>query len=361
MGGAGVRAARYTDGSAEVADESTFFSGRKPGRFHDRGISRATPTAGRRAPFDGKVITVRGPVAPSELGLTLAHEHLFSNFGGDPAEWDGYDEAALVAAVAPYLAKLRGFGCQTIVDATAAWFGRRPDLLRTLSEQSGIHVLTNTGYYGAANDRYVPRSAFEESADAIAGRWVREFREGIAGTGIRPGFMKIGVDEGPLSPIDRKLIVAAARAHRQTGLTIAVHTGGNPEAAREQVAILRDENVSPNAWIWVHANSALNAGDLVWAAEQGAWISLDGLEEASVDRHLTLLLRLREAGRMGQVLLSHDGNSFRATGRPPKAYDALFHLFLPRLRADGFTADEIRQLTEINPQRAYTISTRLLG
>jgi phosphotriesterase-related protein len=309
---------------------------------------------------EGMVMTVRGPVNPSALGLMLAHEHLFSNFGGDPAEWAAYDEEALMAAVLPYLKKIREMGCGSIADATAAWFGRRPDLLRKLSVASGIHVLTNTGYYGAANDRYVPRSAYEENADAIAARWTTEFREGIGEQKIRPGFLKIGVDEGPLSDIDRKLIVAAAKTHKQTGLTIAVHTGGNPEAARQQVEILRAEGVSPTAWIWVHANSTLDVSELLWAAEQGAWISLDGLEEASIDRHFALLERLRQAGRMGQVLLSHDGNSFRATGRAPKAYEALFTHFLPRLKKERFTDAELRMLTRENPQRAYMIKKRLL-
>lgn len=322
------------------------------------GIPSALRAQGASA--EGRVMTVRGPVKPAELGLVLAHEHLFSNFGGDPAEWASYDEDALTATVLPYLRKLSKLGCRTIADATAAWFGRRPDLLRKLSVASGIHVLTNTGYYGAANDRYVPQSAYEESPDAIAARWTEEFQKGIGETGIRPGFLKIGVDEGPLSEIDRKLIVSAARTHKQTGLTIAVHTGGNPEAARQQIEILRAEGVSPSAWIWVHANSVLEAGELLRAAEQGAWISLDGLEEASVDRHLVLLQRLRQAGRLGQLLLSHDGNSFRATGRAPRPYEALFTHFLPLLRKEKFAESEIRQLTRTNPQQAYTIRQRLL-
>lgn len=308
---------------------------------------------------EASVMTVRGPVEPGKLGLMLPHEHLFSNFGGEAAEPTAYDEEALFNAVEPYLRKLHRHGCRTIADATAAWFGRRPDLLRTLSERTGIHVLTNTGYYGAARDRYVPASAYTETPDEIAQRWVDEFREGIGPLRIRPGFLKIGVDEGPLSEMDRKLIVAAARTHRVTGLTIAVHTGGNPEAAEQQMAILDQEGVAASAWIWVHANSVLEIGDLERAAARGAWISLDGLSEESADRHWTILSRLREGGFLGQVLLSHDGNSYRATGREPKAYDSLFVNFLPRLRQEGLSSQELTQLVETNPQRAFTIQKRL--
>ncbi len=307
-------------------------------------------------------MTVRGPVPPEKLGWMLPHEHLFSNFGEEPAEPPVYDEAKLLAEVIPYAQRVRQLGCGAIADATAAWFGRSPRLLRAISEKTSLHILTNTGYYGAASDRYVPKHAFEESHTTLAARWLREWREGISGTGIRPGFFKIGVDSGPLSEIDAKLVRAAAAAHRECGLTIAVHTGGNPEAARQQLAILREEGVSPEAWIWVHANQVKPGEEQVLeeAARAGAWVSLDGLDDASLERHLELLLRLRAMGRLPRVLLSHDGNSFRTGGRRPlRGYTLLFEQFVPRLRKEGLAEAEIRRLTRDNPARAFTVRRRL--
>jgi len=313
---------------------------------------------------EGRVMTVRGPVAAGKLGVMLPHEHLFSNFGEEPAEPPVYDEAALLAAVTPYARRVRQLGCEALADATAAWFGRSPALLRSISEKTGLHILTNTGYYGAASDRYVPRHAFEEDAARLAGRWLREWREGIGGTGIRPGFIKTGVDAGPLSEIDAKLVRAAAITHRECGLTIAVHTGGNPEAAIRQMAILREEGVSPEAWIWVHANQVKRGEEaaLDEAAGAGAWISLDGLDEASMERHLALAARLRNAGHLGRLLLSHDGNSFRAGGkRPMRPFTLLFEKFLPELRKAGFAEAELRQVIRGNPARAFTVRRRLAG
>ena len=303
-------------------------------------------------------MTVRGPVDPGDLGLMLPHEHIMSMFGADPAASPAYDEQKLFAAVIPYLDKLRSLGCRAIADCTAAWFGRAPALLKRISEKTGLHILTNTGYYGAANDRYVPAHARSETADQIAARWVKEWREGIEGTGIRPGLMKLGVDPGPLSSIDRKLIAAAARAHLDTGLAIAVHTGDNPAGAREQLAALQSEGVSPQAWIWVHAHSVKDETALAEAADTGAWLEFDGIDAGSLERHLALAGMMKRRGRLDQVLLSHDGNSFRALGRPPKPYDALFTHFLPALRAAGYTETEIRLLTEDNPRRAFTVRVR---
>ncbi len=305
------------------------------------------------------VMTVAGPVAAADLGPMLPHEHLFSTFGAAPTAHPDYDAAALTAAVGPYLRRLHGLGCRAIADCTAQYFGRDPLRLRALSEASGVRVLTNTGYYGAAEDRYVPAHAFAEDADALARRWTREFTHGIGETGIRPGFIKIGVDAGPLSAIDRKLVAAAARTHAATGLVIASHTGGSAAAAFEQLDVLRAEGVAAEAWIWVHAHAADDPAALLRAAEQGAWISLDGLSPASAAAHLARLEALRAAERLGQVLLSHDGNSFRAGGRPPKPYEALWTHFLPMLSEAGFTPAEQSALVEQNPARAFALRARL--
>ena len=121
------------------------------------------------------------------------------------------------------------------VHARVPW--PRSVLLKRLSEASGLHILTNTGYYGAANDKHVPAFAFTETAEQLAARWIREAERGIDGTGIQPAFMKIGVDEAPLSEIDTKLVRAAAITHLRTGLPIASHTSTGT-AALEQLDLL---------------------------------------------------------------------------------------------------------------------------
>lgn len=69
---------------------------------------------------------------------------------------------------------------------------------------------------------------------------------------------------------------------------------------------------------------------------------------------------LRSEGYWDQILLSHDGNSMRLSGRTPKAYDQMFIEFIPLLKSEGFTDREIEQLTVRNPGKAFTISRRLL-
>lgn len=310
----------------------------------------------------GRILTVRGAIRPDELGVCLPHEHLFSNFGLEPADPPVYDAPRLLREVLRYVSSVRYLGAGAIVDCTTQYFGRAPELLRRISEGTGVHVLTNTGYYGAANGRYVPGYVHEESVGRIAARWVQEFHGGIEATGIRPGFIKLGVDGGPLKAVDEKLIRAAAITHRQTGLVVAVHTGDNAGAARRQMAILREEGVTGEAWIWVHANSCGDEGALRESAQAGAWLSFDGIAPETLDRHMALVQLMKSEGRLGQVLLSHDGNSFRANGtRPLKPYTALFTHFLPLLEKSGFTRREVLRLTVENPARAFTVRARVAG
>jgi len=308
-------------------------------------------------PPGGSVMSVNGAVEPADLGLTLVHEHVMSTFGAEPARYPSYDTDRLLKQVLPYLAKLKELGCQTLVDCTAAYFGRQPELLRRISQESGLHILTNTGYYGAANDRYVPPHAHRETAEQIAGRWTREWSESIDGTGVFPGFIKTAVDGGPLSEIDRKLLIAAAITHRHTGLTIQTHTGDNIAAAHSIMSILLAEGVSPQAWMWVHASNVTDVQPLLHAAGKGAWISLDGVSQERAQHILGLMLILKENGYLGQVLLSHDGDAYSGEGefRP---FDYLFTGFIPLLKANGFSEVEINQLTVQNPRRAFTVKIR---
>lgn len=306
-------------------------------------------------------MTVTGPVAISELGLVLAHEHVMSTFGAEPAATPGYDEAAVIAAVSPSLISLREAGVGAIIEATAAFFGRDPRLLRQISERTGVRLVTNTGYYGAANGRYLPPDLLSLAPEAIAARWIGEATGGIADTGIRPGFLKLGINAGPLNDADRLLLRAAALAHRATGLTIAVHTGANHEAAAAQLDLLAAEGVRPDAWVWVHAHQAPDAAALLAAARRGAWVSVDGWNAANAARCLEILRELRAANLLHRVLLSHDGNLHPAPGARPRSLDWLLREGRAALSAAGFTAEDWRQLTVHNPAAAYAIRIRISG
>lgn len=313
------------------------------------------------APFAGPVIqTVRGPILASVLGPALPHEHLLVDFVGadrvSPSRYDA-DEGFRVAL--PHLQQAHTLGLRALFECTPAFLARDPRLLARLSAASNLHLVTNTGLYGARKNIFLPPYAHTESPAQLAARWTAEARDGIDDTGIRPGFIKIGVDPDPvLSPVQRNLIAAAALAHAATGLTIAVHTGRGP--GLEQLDVLRAHGVAPAAYIWVHAQGATDDA-LFAAADRGAWISCDGLNRNSVPRHLHLCRELQKRGHLGRVLLSHDAGWFdpaKPGGGEFRPFDLLSTVFIPLLRREGFLDAEIELLTVRNPAAAFSVHIR---
>ena len=168
------------------------------------------------------------------------------------------------------------------------------------------------------------------------------------------------MDGGPLTEVNRKLVQAAARTHLKSGLAIAGHTGdGN--AALEQLAILRQEGVDGSAWIWVHAQNEKDPAIHRQVAEQGAWVSLDGNSPTSIDRHVDMVVNLKQAELFHRVLISHDAGWY-SVGEPQggtyRGYETLFAEFLPALRKAGLTDAEIKLLTVTSPAKAFSIGIR---
>jgi phosphotriesterase-related protein len=317
--------------------------------------SRPASDSTGRQPTARRIHTVSGPVASDRLGVTLMHEHVLVDFiGADEVSRDRYDAEHAFATVLPHLRQVRTLGCETLVECTPAYLGRDAALLARLSKASGVRILTNTGYYGAARDKHLPRHAFTETAEQLAARWIRECDQGIDGTAVRPAFMKIGVDESPLSEVDAKLVRAAALTHRQTGLPVASHTSTG-RAAMEELDILDQAGVSASAFIWVHAQSERDAAFHVRAAKRGAWVEFDGISLKSVERHVELVRGMNDQGLAGHVLVSQDAGWYRV-GEPGggefRPFDTIFTAFVPALRSAGFEADEIRELLVSNPRRA---------
>jgi phosphotriesterase-related protein len=323
-------------------------------------VAEAAP---EKTPVENIIMTIRGPIQPSELGKTLAHEHVMCDFiGAAKTGKHRYDANDVVETMRPYLDALSRRSIKGFIDCTPTWLGRDVEVLAGLSELTDLHIITNTGLYGAADDIFVPAYAYQESADDLAARWVKEWSDGIEGTNIRPGFIKTAVDKGPLSEIDRKLVRAAARAHLQTGLTIACHTG-QARAALDVLQQVRDEGVDPSALIIVHTDGIPDLAVHTELAKAGAWIGYDGVTEESIKRHVGLIKKMLDAGFAERLLISHDAGWYRV-GEGPQAknkirpYTAITDKLIPALKAEGITDAQLDKILITNPARAFTVRIR---
>jgi predicted metal-dependent phosphotriesterase family hydrolase len=307
----------------------------------------------------GFIHTVNGKIDIGELGFSLTHEHVMSAFGAEPKLVSEYDKTALFDQVLPYVKKVKGLGVTTIFDCTTAYFGRDVELLKEIANSTGIRIVTNTGFYGAAKDKYVPEFAFGATPEEISKIWIEEFENGIDNTGIKPGFVKLAFDNGSPSDIDIKLFEAGLITHIATGLTLAVHTGDNEKAVKKQLELLNQYKVNPRAWVWVHAHKSTDIEFQIQVAQSGAWVSLDGIKEKNLDEITSTIVEFKKRKLLNRLLLSHDGNSFNQ-GRNIRPYDAISTRLIPQLKANGLTDKEINQLMVENPKSAFGIRIRKL-
>jgi predicted metal-dependent phosphotriesterase family hydrolase len=310
------------------------------------------------------IMTVTGSIAPSDLEFTLTHEHIMVDFiGAAKLSKDRYNATEVMKTALPFLQSIKDKGCRSFVDCTPAYLGRDPVLLKRLSKASGLNIITNTGYYGAANEKYLPLHVYTETALQLAQRWISEWENGIEETGIKPGFIKTGVDKTPLTAAQVKVITAAAITHLQTGLTIAVHTG-NGEAAKQQLDILQKNGVAAAARIWVHAQNEKDTAYHIEAAHKGSWVSFDGVNAETLDVNINFLQVIQKEGLLDHVLVSQDSGWYHVgepNGGSFNSYQYIFTDFIPALKKHGFTQSEIDRIFITNPAKALTIKVRKLS
>lgn len=302
--------------------------------------------------------TVLGEIQPNDMGISLIHEHVLVDFiGADSTGYHRWNRADVIARVMPFLEAAKARGVKTIVECTPAYLGRDPLLLKELSEKSGIQFLTNTGYYGAVGGKYLPKIVEEATSDELAAIWIGEAKDGIENTGIKPGFIKISVNEGgTLNALDEKLVRAAALTHQATGLLIVSHTG-RWATAKAQIEVLQSMNVDLGHFVWVHAQNEKDFSSYDTAHNLGVWISLDGIVW-DVPGHLERLKYCREKGLLDRVLVSHDAGWYRPgepNGGDFKGYTALFDELIPQLKSAGFSETDIDLLLVKNPQVAFSL------
>jgi phosphotriesterase-related protein len=259
-------------------------------------------------------------------GSVLVHEHVLVDFGG-AANPGTYDPAEVFALARPKLEEVKQFGCRRFLDCTPRYLGRDAALLKRLADATGVEIWTNTGIYGAADRKGVPPHAHAATADALAAEFIAEVRKG------GPRFIKTAVLNATLDELDRKLVRAAAIASRETGLTIASHTGSGA-AALEQLEIMDRERVRPEKFVWVHAQSGKDHAFREKVARAGAWVEIDGLREGKSAWQVECVKTLAARGLLNRTLIANDAGWYHV-GEPKGGdflgYTYIYTGFLPQL------------------------------
>ena len=260
------------------------------------------------------VNTVLGPVSTGDLGFTLMHEHVVSTAAGLSQNYPEFLDSEFMAKAVERLTQIKKEGIDTIVDATTTDLGRDVTALAHLARLSGVNLITCTGWW--LREPFFLAGA---SADQIAKIFVREIEVGIAGTNIKAGIIK-GASENPgVTEWQAKVLRAIARAHRQTGLPIMLHSNSPGKVGTQQVAILKEEGVDLSRVKLDHSNDTTDLDYLKWLLEQGCYLGMDrypGRGLGPLERNQTLKA-LIDAGYADRLLPSHDWSLLRPMGDSP--------------------------------------------
>lgn len=302
--------------------------------------------------------TLKGPVDPNSLGLILPHEHLFTDLRGPSVpDYAQRDPEDVVNVVVPHLIDAAATGVMAVVECSTVGVGRNLSVLRRLSESTSIYILAPTGVY---RDAYIPEALRDTSEDELAELWTRELTEGMEGTSVRAGFIKLAMsDDGP-TPLEIRNLKAAAQASRQTGAVIGSHTIGG-RVARQELDVLEAAGHDLGRFIWIHAQTEPDMAIVKEAARRGAYVEFDtvGAPFQSQAELLRAVVDLIEAGFIRNILLSHDAGWFDPSspdGLPKegyRGYTALVRDFIPALLAQGVTEEQMNRITVLNPREAF--------
>ena len=344
---------------------------------------------------DRYAMTVLGPVPAADLGITLPHEHLLvhipdfidldeqtmrvhqnepvtlENLGWVRQYWtynrDNLQMTSEPLAIAE-VARFAAAGGSTVVDLTVPGLGRDPAALARISRVTRLHIVMACGAYVAKSHPTWVREATETQ---LVESFVKEARDGVGVTGIRPGIIKVGCT-WPLQANEEKALRAAAVAQRETGLAITLHPGRNRAAPREIAQILADHGADLSRVVMGHLDGRVQ--DLDGLRELGAlglYLELDvfGMESSyfpvpgvtdldglSDSQRLALVRSLIDVGLGEQVLVSHDiGTKHRLAAYGGHGFDHLVANVIPWMRQKGFTPEEIEMIFVHNPARVLTL------
>ncbi|HUS81662.1 MAG TPA: phosphotriesterase-related protein [Dehalococcoidia bacterium] len=303
-----------------------------------------------------------GPVATSDLGFTLMHEHIIVQAEGVvrnfPSVWD--EQAELDKAVET-LTTLKARGVDTIVDPTVLGIGRDVPRLLPVVEKAGIQVVVATGLY-TFNE--LPSYFLSREIDEMAGLFVADITDGIQGTNVKAAILKCATDAPGVTPGVEKVLRAVARAHLRTGAPITTHTHAATQRGLDQQRVFAEEGVDLTRVIIGHSGDSEDLDYLTKLLDAGSYIGMDrfGLDIfLPEEKRIATVAALCRMGHTERMVLSHDAMVYFDMYKPEVVkgfapnwshYRIVDHI-IPALLEAGVSQAQIDAMTRKNPRRIF--------
>ena len=353
-------------------------------------------------PATGKVQTVRGPIDPADLGVTLTHEHILIDLldahGAGPEEagaagfyvrplsienvgyvrhhkWRNEDNARLsdISAAVDEVLLYKQFGGGALVDATSLGIGRDPVGLSRVSAATGVHIVMGGSYYVESAH---PPDMDSRTEEDLTREMVSDITVGADGTRIRTGVIGEVGCSWPVTDNERKVLRASAHAQRRTGAPILIHPGRNPRGPFQVLEVLREAGADMSHVIMGHIERSLfDRRDFVRLADSGCYIEWDlfGQEQSfyGVGRRIDMpsdatrmdtIAWMVAEGYGDRILVAHDVcHKIETRGYGGKGYLYLLGQVVPRMLERGLDRRAIERILVQNPAEALTFREPVTG
>ena len=297
------------------------------------------------------LFTTLGPLTRDRLGMILPHEHVYVDFRSpdDPDHAKGPVED-VVRKIAPEIEKLKPLGITAMVDCTPVGVGRRADAVLAVSHATGFPIVAPTGIY---REPWIPQWAKDADEAALEAWMLRELNERFDEADYKAGWIKLSAGDDGITPLEAKILRAAARASRATGAVIGSHTIKG-SVVMDQLDIIEKEGGDPSRFISIHTQLEKDVGLNIAVAERGAWIEFDNISWVEDEELLPRVLDVLEGGladaaQPRQWLVRSD----EAGRRGAALYAAQRELYAQAARL-GRRRGNITQLTHDNSFDAFS-------
>jgi len=338
------------------------------------GILEGAQRGGRpAAPRRTSVQTVLGAIDISKLGFTLSHEHIAASSAGI---WQAWPEllggrAKFIATATDQLKRAKDEGVDTIIDCTTIDLGRDIRLMQEISRRSGMQVIASTGHWLDPSNSMRARTVEE-----LSEFFIREITMGIEGTDIKAGIIKVA-NGAMIDPFGERVLRAAVRASKATGLPITTHSPGAQRVGEKQAVIFEEEGLSPAKVCIGHTDNS-PADYQLGLARRGYYLGMDQLPRGGPappgtplqapgaltwEQRYTQIKALVTAGLTNRLMLGNDhslGMTLQATAADPLRVaqnpDGMLFVVrkaIPALKQMGVPDQAIRTMTVDVPRQFF--------
>jgi phosphotriesterase-related protein len=307
------------------------------------------------------VNSVLGPLDCAQLGFTLTHEHVFTASAGIQYTYPELfgDFGKLTEQAVLTLNEARDGGVQTIIEVSTLDLGRDVRFLAEMARRSGVNIIAATGIW-----RDIPRALWARSPDEVAALFVREIEQGIEGSGIKAGIIKVANDAEGVTREGEIILRAAARAAKQTGVRVSTHSYAPGRVGEQQVAIFEDEGLDLNRVYIGHSNDTTDLEYLMGLINKGVWLGMDRHGSSApigpdLEGRTQTLAALIKAGAGDRIMVSHDwsvlgvsrtSDPLRSRTYNPDGWLLAKRKVFPRLLELGISQPQIDALNIDNPR-----------